>query len=233
MAEHVLIVEADRLEVVEISGFLSANGYRVSTCFSAQEASGALDRRRFDALILSARLPDADGFEVCRQVRTWSDIALLMLTPAGQEIDRIVGLEIGADDCLGKPVNLRELLARLRAVTRRRRSSDPSTEPPLEFGRLRIDRRERVVRLDGVEKPLTDYQFALLLALAKNAGRVLSRAELLDLLKRGDGAGFDRSIDVQVCRVRSLIEDDPSSPRRLTTIRGTGYLFEREQDAPA
>ena len=110
---------------------------------------------------------------------------------------------------------------------------DPSVEIPLAFGRLRIDRRERVVRLDGVEKPLTGYQFALLLALAKNAGRVLSRAELLDLLKGDECAGFDRSIDVQVCRVRSLIEDDPSNPRRLITVRGAGYLFEREQDAPA
>ena len=111
MTEHVLVVEADRHEAVEVSGFLSAHGYAVSTCFCAQEAYGALDRRRFDALILSARLPDGDGFEVCRQVRTWSDIAILMLTPAGQEIDRIVGLEIGADDCLAKPINSRELLA--------------------------------------------------------------------------------------------------------------------------
>lgn len=232
MMEHVLVVEADRHEAVEVSGFLSAHGYAVSTCSSAQEAYDALDRRRFDALILSGRLPDADGFEVCRQVRTWSDIAILMLTPAGQEIDRIVGLEIGADDCLAKPINSRELLARLRAIRRRRRSLDPSVEITLAFGRLRIARRERVVRLDGVEKPLTGYQFALLLALAKNAGRVLSRAELLDLLKGDACAGFDRSIDVQVCRVRSLIEDDPSNPRRLITVRGAGYLFEREQDAP-
>lgn len=233
MTEHVVVVEADRYRSAEVSGFLSAHGYAVSTCFSAQEAYGALDRRRFDALILSVMLPDADGFEVCRQVRTWSDIAILMLTPAGQEIDRIVGLEIGADDCLAKPINLRELLARLRAITRRRRSSDPSVEMPLEFGHLRIERRERVVRLDGVEKPLTGYQFAMLLALAKNAGRVLSRAELLDLLKGDACGGFDRSIDVQVCRLRSLIEDDPSNPRRLITVRGAGYLFEREQDDPA
>lgn len=233
MTEHVLVVEADRHEAAEVSGFLSAHGYAVATYFSAREAYGALDRRRFDALILSAKLPDADGFEVCRQVRAWSDISMLMLTPAGQEIDRIVGLEIGADDCLAWPINLRELLARLRAIRRRRRSSDPSVQMLLEFGRLRIDRRERVVRLDGVEKPLTGYQFALLLALAKNAGRVLSRAKLLDLLKGDECAGFDRSIDVQVCRVRSLIEDDPSNPRRLITVRGAGYLFEREQDAPA
>lgn len=233
MTVRVLVVEADRHATVDVSGFLSAHGYAVSTCSSAQEANGALDRRRFDALILSARLPDADGFEICRQVRTWSDIAILMLTPAGQEVDRIVGLEIGADDCLAEPINLSELLARLRAITRRRRSSDPSAATPLEFGRLRIDRRERVVRLDGVEKPLTGYQFALLLALAKNAGQVLSRAELLDLLKGDECAGFDRSIDVQVCRVRSLIEDDPSNPQRLITVRGAGYLFEREQDAPA
>lgn len=233
MTRRILVLESDGPQAEELSGFLSAKGYAVATRSTAREGYDALERRRFDALILSARLPDSDGFEVCRQVRTRSGIAILMLTHEGQAIERIIGLEIGADDCMSKPIGMQELAARLGTVMRRRKIPDGAPEAPLEFGRLRIERRERIVRLDGVKRPLTPQQYALLLVLAENAGRVLSRAELRDALNGSELAAFDRSIDVQVCRLRSLIEDDPQSPCRLVTIRGVGYLFERGQDPPS
>jgi DNA-binding response OmpR family regulator len=151
-----------------------------------------------------------------------------MLTARGEPADRIVGLEIGADDYLPKPFEPRELLARLKAVLRRGRA--PAASAPLRFGRLEIDRNARIVRVDGREKPLTGYQFALLAALAENAGRVLSRDQLMDLVKGEPLEAFDRSIDVHVSRIRAAIEDDPKKPRRILTVRGAGYVFARAQD---
>ena len=151
-----------------------------------------------------------------------------MLTARGEPADRIVGLEIGADDYLPKPFEPRELLARLKAVLRRGRA--PSTSAPLRFGRLEIDRDARSVRVDGREKSLTGYQFALLAALAENAGRVLSRDQLMDLVKGEPLEAYDRSIDVHVSRIRAAIEDDPKKPRRILTVRGAGYVFAKAQD---
>jgi len=174
-------------------------------------------------------LPDVDGFEVCRRIRAGSDVPVLMLTARGQDEDRIVGLEIGADDYLPKPFNPRELLARLRAVLRRREAG-PSKTDLLRFGRLEVDRDARVVRLDGEERPLTSYQFDLLVALAESAGRVLGRETLMERAGHAAGEAFDRSIDVHVSRIRAAIEDDPKRPRRLLTVRGAGYVFARKQD---
>jgi len=169
-----------------------------------------------------------DGLEVCRQLRAKSDVPLLMLTARGDATDRIVGLEIGADDYLPKPFQPRELLARLRAILRRRKGA--AVAKPLPFGRLEIDRDARAVRLDGEARPLTGFQFALLVALAENAGRVLSREVLMDLLKGEPLEAFDRSIDVHVSRLRAAIEDDPKKPRRIITVRGAGYVFAKAQD---
>src|SRR6266851_4399344 len=141
---------------------------------------------------------------------------------------RIVGLEIGADDYLPKPFQPRELLARLRAILRRGRGA--ATAKLLRFGRLEIDRDARAVRVDGETRSLTGYQFALLVALAENAGRVLSRELLMDLVKGEPLEAFDRSIDVHVSRIRAAIEDDPKKPRRIVTVRGAGYLFAKSQD---
>jgi DNA-binding response OmpR family regulator len=186
-------------------------------------------------LVLDLMLPDMDGLEVCRKVRAsaanTSEIPILMLTARGDAMDRVVGLELGADDYLPKPFEPRELLARLRAVLRRRRNSaaDAAAEV-LRFGRLEIDRGSRVARLDGEAAPLTAYQFALLEALAGHAGRVLTREAIMDLVKGEQLDAFDRSIDVHVSRIRQAIEDDPKKPRRIITVRGAGYVFAKAQD---
>ena len=150
-----------------------------------------------------------------------------MLTARGDATDRIVGLELGADDYLPKPFEPRELLARLRAILRRKKASPRSKV--LEFGRLEINRDSRTVRVSGAEKTLTSLQFALLVALAENAGRVLSRDALMDLVKGEKLEAFDRSIDVHVSRIRAAIEDDPKKPRRIITVRGAGYVFAKQQ----
>jgi len=152
-----------------------------------------------------------------------------MLTARGDAADRIVGLEIGADDYLPKPFEPRELLARLKAVLRRGKTAAPQKR--LHFGRLEIDCDARVVRVDGRERPLTGYQFALLEAFADNAGRVLTRDQLMDLVKGEPLEAFDRSIDVHVSRLRAAIEDDPKKPRRILTVRGAGYVFAKAQDS--
>jgi DNA-binding response OmpR family regulator len=171
-----------------------------------------------------------DGFEVCRQVRAVSDIPILMLTARGDEMDRIVGLELGADDYLPKPFNPRELLARLRAILRRRGAAGSLGTASLRFGRLEIDREARVVRIDGEERALTSYQFELLWAMATSAGRVMSREVLMDRMRGEELEAFDRSIDVHISRIRAAIEDDPKHPRRIITVRGAGYVFARHQD---
>ncbi len=149
-----------------------------------------------------------------------------MLTARGDAMDRVVGLELGADDYLPKPFEPRELLARLRAILRRGTSKKSSL---LRFGRLEIDRDARLVRVAGKEKTLTSFQFALLVTLAENAGRVLSRDALMDLMKGEKMGAFDRSIDVHVSRIRAAIEDDPRKPRRVITVRGAGYVFAKQQ----
>src|SRR2546430_1658110 len=185
-------------------------------------------REAFDALVLDLMLPDIDGLEVCRRLRAKSDTPVLMLTARGDAMDRVVGLELGADDYLPKPFEPRELLARLRAILRRRQSGRASDV--LRFGRLEIDRDARTVRVDGVERSLTGYQFTLLVALAEKAGRVLSRDTLMDLVRGEALEAFDRSIDVHVSRIRAAIEDDPKRPRRILTVRGAGYVFAKQQD---
>jgi two-component system, OmpR family, phosphate regulon response regulator OmpR len=179
--------------------------------------------------VLDVMLPDIDGFEVCRTIRMRTQIPILMLTARGEEMDRIVGLEIGADDYLAKPFSPRELQARLRAILRRGRAPVVA-DASLRFGRLQIDKASRMVRVDGDEKTLTSFQFDLLAALADHAGRVLNRDRLMDLVKGGEAEAFDRSIDVHISRIRAAIEDDPKHPRRILTVRGAGYVFARKQD---
>jgi DNA-binding response OmpR family regulator len=173
-------------------------------------------------------LPDVDGLDICRALRAKSDMPVLMLTARGDPLDRVVGLELGADDYLPKPFEPRELLARLRAILRRR--SGQAQSQVLRFGRLEIDPGAREVRLDGQRKTLTGHQFALLLALAQRAGRVLSREALMDLTRGAALEDFDRSIDVHISRLRAAIEDDPKRPRRILTLRGAGYVFAKDQD---
>ncbi len=228
MAERILLIEDDARLAEMVSEYLGEAGFRVSVAAAGRAGLERLAREPFDALVLDLMLPDMDGLEVCRQLRARSDVPLLMLTARGDAADRIVGLEIGADDYLPKPFEPRELLARLRAILRRGRSA--AAARLLRFGRLEIDRDARAARLNGEARPLTSYQFALLVAFAENAGRVLSRELLMDLVKGEPLEAFDRSIDVHVSRVRAAIEDDPKKPRRIVTVRGAGYVFAKVQD---
>jgi two-component system, OmpR family, phosphate regulon response regulator OmpR len=230
MAERILLIDDDTRLTAMLSDYLAAAGFSVEARPTAERGLAVLERGGFDAVVLDLMLPDIEGFEVCRTIRGRSDIPILMLTARGEETDRVVGLELGADDYLAKPFSPRELLARLRAILRRRAGRLPAGPPPLRFGRLELDRGAREVRLDGSEVALTSYQFDLLAALAEHAGRVLSRERLMDLVKGAELDAFDRSIDVHISRIRAAIEDDPKHPRRIITVRGAGYVFARSQD---
>jgi DNA-binding response OmpR family regulator len=240
MAQRVLLIDDDAALARLVSEYLAGVGFAVEHRSDGATGLAALRRaaatgRSFDLLILDLMLPDADGLELCRRLRAEADPALaslpiVMLTARGEETDRIVGLELGADDYLGKPFHPRELLARLRAVLRRGARGAPGSVAPLRFGRLEIDRAARVARVDGEERPLTSHQFDLLVALAESAGRVLSREALMNRLRGRDLEAFDRSIDVHVSRLRAALEDDASQPRRILTVRGVGYVFAQRQD---
>jgi len=230
MSERVLVVEDDPRLAEMLSEYLGQAGYRVNLATLGAAALRQLADSPYDAVVLDLMLPDMDGLDVCRQIRTRSDTPVLMLTARGDAIDRIIGLELGADDYLPKPFEPRELLARLRAILRRRTPGKTAADPPLRFGRLDIDTAARAVLLDGVRRDLTSYQFDLLLVLAENAGRVLSREMLMDKVKGEHLEAFDRSIDVHMSRIRAAIEDDPKKPRRVITVRGAGYVFAKVQD---
>ena len=210
-----------------VSEYLSGAGYRVATAASGADGLERLAKERYDALVLDLSLPDMDGLEVCRRLRERCELPVLMLTARGDATDRIVGLEIGADDYLPKPFEPRELLARIKALLRR--ASRQAKDPLLRFGQLEIDRDARTVRVAGREAPLTSFQFQLIVTLAENAGRVLSRDALMDLMKGEKLEAFDRSIDVHVSRIRAAIEEDPKKPRRIITVRGAGYVFAKQQ----
>ena len=228
MSVRVLLVEDDARLAGMVADYLGEAGIRSAIAGTGREAQRLLKRDAFDAVILDLMLPDTDGLDLCKHIRAESTIPLLMLTARGDPLDRVVGLELGADDYLPKPFEPRELLARLRAILRRSRDTAPADV--LRFGRLEIDRAARQVRIDDREKPLTGFQYTLLLALAERAGRVLSRDVLMDLTKGSALEEFDRSIDVHISRIRAAIEDDPKKPRRILTVRGAGYVFAKEQD---
>jgi two-component system phosphate regulon response regulator OmpR len=230
MVERILLVEDDPRLAEMLSQYLGQAGFHITVAALGAAALERLSSAQFDAIVLDLMLPDMDGLDLCREVRTKSDTPVLMLTGRGDAVDRIVGLELGADDYLPKPFQPRELLARLRAILRRRVRGSIAAEQSLHFGRLEIDAAARAVRLDGVQCDLTGYQFDLLLALAKKAGRVLSRDLLMDLVKGEHLEAFDRSIDVHMSRIRAVIEDDPKKPRRVITVRGAGYVFAKAQD---
>lgn len=235
LTTRALIIDDDESLAGMLSEFLESRGLEVVARHRADTGLETLAAGEFDAVILDIMLPDLDGFEVCKRIRERSDIPILMLTARGDETDRIVGLEIGADDYLPKPFSPAELLARLRAVLRRtaaaaRSFSAARTERPLRFGKLEIDRDSRVVSIEGAPRLLTSHQFELLRVLAENAGRVLSRDQLMQNLRGQSIEAFDRSIDNHVSRIRAAIEEDPKHPRRLLTVRGAGYVFARSQD---
>ena len=224
---RILLIEDDRRLAEMVTRYLGGFGFAVTASHHGGSGIGLHARESFDAVILDLMLPDMDGLEVCRRLRAGADTPILMLTARGDAMDRIVGLEMGADDYLPKPFEPRELLARLRSILRRARGERDSDI--LRFGRLEIDAGARQVRLDGEPRVLTSYRFAILLALAQRAGRVMSREALMDLVKNERLEAFDRSIDVHMSRIRAAIEDDPKKPHRVITVRGAGYVFARAQ----
>ena len=231
---RLLMIEDDRALAEMVGTYLEKAGMTLDRRESAEAGLAAALQGGYDAVVLDLMLPDGDGLAVCRAIRARSDVPILMLTARGEEADRIVGLEIGADDYLPKPFNPRELLARLRAILRRRTGASPAAaDETLSFGRLVIDRAARRVLVDGEERALTGHQFDILSALAESAGRVLSREQLMDRVRGEALEAFDRSIDVHISRIRAAIEDDPKNPRRIVTLRGAGYLFVRRQDEGA
>ena len=228
MTDRILLIEDNNRLAEMVRDYLSGAGFRVTRVATGAAGLALHAREAFDAIMLDLMLPDIDGLEVCRQIRARSATPILMLTARGDAMDRVVGLEMGADDYLPKPFEPRELLARLRAILRRGKAGPK--DDILRFGRLEIDRGARQVRLDGEVRPMTAYQFDLLLVLAEHAGRVMSREVLMDIIKAEPLEAFDRSIDVHMSRIRAAIEDDPKKPRRVITVRGAGYVFAKAQD---
>jgi two-component system, OmpR family, phosphate regulon response regulator OmpR len=233
MTARLLLIDDDTRLTTMVADYLQANGFEVTTAGSLASGRECLREDVFDALLLDLMLPDGDGLDLTRELRADARtrrLPLLMLTARGEPPDRIVGLEIGADDYLPKPFEPRELLARVKALLRR--SAVPlGDDEVLRFGRLEIDLGARQARVDGKPCDLTSHQFDLLVVLAQGAGRVLSRDQIMDGLKGHPLEAFDRSIDVHVSRIRAAIEDDPKAPKRLLTVRGVGYVFARKQDA--
>ncbi|MEA3026395.1 MAG: two-component system, OmpR family, phosphate regulon response regulator OmpR [Alphaproteobacteria bacterium] len=228
MSDRILLIEDDPRLADMVKNYLGEAGFSVTVASLGMAAIALEARETFDALVLDLMLPDMDGLEVCRQIRARSQTPILMLTARGDAMDRVVGLEIGADDYLPKPFEPREMLARLRAILRRR--GREQRVDFLQYGRLEIDISARKARLDGAECELTDYQFSMLLVLAQHPGRVMSRDAIMELMKNERLESFDRSIDVHISRIRAAIEEDPKKPRRIITVRGSGYVFAKAQD---
>ena len=231
-AARLLLIDDDARLAAMVGDYLRAAGFAVDTAPTLAAGRERLRTAAYDALVLDLMLPDGDGLDLTRELRAdprTRRLPLLMLTARGEPTDRVVGLELGADDYLGKPFEPRELLARVKALLRR---AAPAAEGEvLRFGRLEIDLDQRRARLDGRDCDLTAHQFELLAVLARSAGRVLTRDQIMDALKGHPLDAYDRSIDVHVSRIRAAIEDDPRHPRRVLTVRGAGYLFARRQDA--
>ena len=233
MTAKLLLIDDDVRLTARVGDYLRANGQEVDVAGSLAAGRERLKLGHYDALVLDLMLPDGDGLDLTRELRAdarFKRLPLLMLTARGEPLDRVLGLELGADDYLAKPFEARELLARIKALLRRAQPTPP-LEDILRFGRLEIDLGARQSRIDGKPCDLTGHQFDLLVVLAQGAGRVLSRDQIMDSLKGHPMEAFDRSIDVHVSRIRACIEDDPKSPKRVLTVRGSGYVFARKQDA--
>ena len=235
MNSQLLMIEDDHRLAQMVGEYLGQSGLQVT-----HMADGASGLARLqggeppDLVILDLMLPDMDGLEVCRRLRALpgpaAQVPVLMLTAKGDPMDRVIGLEIGADDYLPKPFEPRELLARIRAILRRREGGPAPAAQLMRFGTLEIDRDARTVSVAGAPAELTSYQFDLLVAMAERAGRVLTRDQIMEAVRGRELEAFDRSIDVHMGRIRAAIEADAKNPRRILTVRGVGYVFARQQD---
>jgi two-component system, OmpR family, response regulator len=232
---RVLLVEDDSAILQMLADVFAESGFIVSLADSGEAMNSALEQDAIDVVVLDIMLPGEDGLSICRRLRAESNVPILMLTALGEDVDRIVGLEIGADDYVTKPFNPRELIARVRAVLRRVRSPDPRTrvrDRPMRFSGWRIFPAERrLLNPDGVRITTTSAEFDLLLAFCQNPGQVLSREQLLELTHGGLAGPVERSVDVHVSRIRQKIEPDPRDPTLIKTVRLGGYIFTPEVEA--
>ncbi|MDR3055478.1 MAG: two-component system response regulator OmpR [Zoogloeaceae bacterium] len=227
--KHLLIVDDDTRACSLLQRYLGEQGYEIRTAPDATQMDKYLQREHFDLLILDLMLPGEDGLAICRRLRALgNNIPIIMLTARGEDIDRILGLEMGADDYLPKPFNPRELLARIQAVLRRPRQTNDAPEAPgkISFGGMEVDFAARTLKkTDGQTYPLTTGEFAVLSALLQHPRQPLSRDRLMTLSRGREQGPFDRAIDVQISRLRKLVEPDPGRPRYLQTVWGMGYVF--------
>ena len=221
----VVLVEDDERLAQLTAKYLESHNVMVTIVNHGRDAVGKVAQVRPDVVLLDLMLPGMSGLDICRELRQRSDVPIVMVTARGEEADRVVGLEGGADDYIAKPFSSRELLARIRAHARRARGAVGPAKKALVVGRLSIDVDAMYVTLDGAPLALTTYEFMLLRALAERAGRVLSREQLVDLVRGSADEAFDRSIDVHISHLRNKLGDDPRAPRMIKTVRGVGYML--------
>jgi DNA-binding response OmpR family regulator len=236
---RLLMIEDDARLAQMVTEYLAQSGYAVTHASDGEKGLEQLPLLQPELVILDLMMPGIDGLEVCRRIRALPNggarVPVLMLTAKGDPMDRIIGLELGADDYLPKPFEPRELLARIRAVLRRRgeptgTATATRSTPVLRFGSLEIDRDARTVQVGSGVCDLTSYQFDLLVAMAERAGRVLTRDQIMEAVRGRELEAFDRSIDVHIGRIRNAIEADSKEPKRILTVRGVGYVFAKQQD---
>lgn len=231
MNNQVLIIDDDPKLNRLLSDFLGGFGFKVRAALTPSEGLKKLRRHKPDMVILDVMLPEMNGFDVCKKIRRESDVPVIMLTARGDPMDRIVGLELGADDYLAKPFEPRELVARIQAVLRR--LSPQNTADRQTFGRLTIDHMKREALIDGVNIGLTTNEYTALWLLCRHAGDVLDRDRILQELRGIDSEAFNRSVDITMSRIRNKLGDDPKSPTFIKTVWGTGYVFIGEADSDA
>ena len=239
-AQHIVVVDDEAPAREMVGDYLRLHGFEVTLCDGGSSLRETIARHAPDLIVLDLNMPEEDGLSIVRSVKRQMAVPIIMLTATASPIDRVVGLELGADDYLAKPCELRELLARIRVVLRRgtvpaaaATPAPPATRAPVRFGTKWLDVDARVLRDDGGnEHPLASSEFALLKAFAENPKRVLSRERLLDLAEARDREAFDRAIDVRITRIRRKIEPDPARPSVIRTVRGAGYLFSPDGSDP-
>ena len=237
-AQHVVVVDDEAPAREMVGDYLRLHGFEVTLCDGGTSLRQLLDKQTADLIVLDLNMPEEDGLSIVRWIKQRLAVPIIMLTATASPIDRVVGLELGADDYLAKPCELRELLARIRVVLRRgtapaAAAPAAATRPPVRFGTKWLDVEARVLRDEGGnEHPLASSEFALLKAFAENPKRVLTRERLLDLAEARDREAFDRAIDVRITRIRKKIEPDPARPSVIRTVRGAGYLFSPDGAEP-
>lgn len=234
---HILVVDDDPQIGDLLNDYLEQHGYRVSLARDGNEMKKLLSRTTIDLVVLDIMLPGEDGLSLCRYLRDTSEVPIIMLSAVGEEADRVIGLEVGADDYLAKPFSPRELLARIKALARRttgrlaekRKARQVAKMPNIYFEQWTLDQnKRRLITPDGVTVPLSGGEYELLVAFLESPKRILNRDQLLDLTRGREAVPYDRTIDVQVARLRKKIEKDPKNPEIIITVRGDGYQFNAE-----